>query len=301
MIGWAPQTRRGGARGLAALAVWALLLSGCERTPSGAAPATDETSEASSSGARLAAVDGKSIHELDLRVHLRKLLGEEGLDQHTDEVRRKALESLVMTRVIAQQAEKELSAEARARLDAQAALYRQQLLVNEYLRDHATPEPVTSSMVETYYRDNPEQFGGGHERTFELMIATAAPAAPQRDALLRSLRELRPSTDWASQVQRLRAQGFELEYRRASSDDPVLPDALRSLVANLAVDQASEPGMVQRRPYLLRVLSDRERPPRALGEVSAEIRTRLAPIQIKQAVRAIAEPLLQAAQVEYFD
>lgn len=282
-----------------------LLLTGCDRSSStDAAKVHDSQTSAidpAQRGARVASVDGNPIFELDLRVHLRKLLGEDGLERLTDDVRRKALDSLVMTRVIAGTAQKELTDEAQARLDAQVNLYRDQLLVNEYLREHSAPEPVSSSMVAEYYRNNPELFGGGHERSFELIIATSAPAAPQRDALLRAFRDVRQSTDWPSQVQRLQKQGFELEYRQASNDDPVLPVPLRSVVSSLEVEQTSEPGMVQRRPYLVRVLGDQERVPRPLAEVSADIRSRLAPNQVKKAVRTIADPLMKVAKVEYFD
>lgn len=267
--------------------------SGCQRG--------DDTPKADLKGPVLADVAGTPIHELDLDVHLTKLFGDGSGASGQPEVRRQALESMVMGRVIAQAAEAELSATDRARVDAQVALYREQLLMTEYLRRHATPQPVTAQMVQDYYRNHLERFGGGSERTFEMIIAADIPAAPQRDAALEALRAARGDGDWPAVVERLRSKGLALEYRQGSGDDQVLPEALRALVGRLAVKEASEPGLMQRRPYIVRVVSEIERAPRPLSEVSAEIRRSLAPMQVKEAVQAVADPLMKNTKITYHE
>lgn len=249
----------------------------------------------------VARIDGQAVTEVELDAHLRRLFGEQGLADLPADARRKALESLVMARLIAAKAQAELSADERALVDAQTTLYREQLLVASYLQRHAEPEPVSAAMVEEYYRKHPERFGGGKERSFELIMAVDMPPEIKRNELLQALQGAAQRGDWAALVQELNGKGFNVEYRRGTADDKLLDGRLLSVVTQTPVRQTSAPGLLNRKPFVVRVVDEVDRPPRPLAEVSAEIRRSLAPAQMKEAVRAVAEPLLKEAKVEYLD
>ncbi len=282
---------------LALVLLLALVIGGCGRQQT---ELEDGASAEAAYDRVLAEVDGEPVLESELAVHVTQLFGERGLYGLTPEIRRKALESLVMARMLARVAEAELDAEELREIEVRAALQREQLLVNAYLRREAAPEPVTAAMVREYYERNPERFGAGKLRSFELIVATEAQREPARGELLATLANAGAHAEWATFAQSLRGQGMEVEYRRGTVADDLLDARLRAVAANLSVGQTSAPGLLDRRPFVLRVVDEREQPPQPLEQVSAEIRQSLAARQLQAAVQAVTAPLLERVEVRYF-
>jgi hypothetical protein len=106
----------------------------------------------------LVKVNNQPITESDLELTITSLLGEYQASLLDKAGRHRALESMVMSRVIAQAAQKELTKQDRQKIEKRVAAHREKLLVNYYLRKHASVQPVSQKMVKAYYEKHPDKF-----------------------------------------------------------------------------------------------------------------------------------------------
>lgn len=249
--------------------------------------------------ATLVTVEGSAITRAQLELATERTLGESAPLFATEDVERKILQSLVSSRAMALLAERELDGSERAQLDLKAQAYREELLVRHYLEAHATPEPVTTEMVADYYNRHPEAFGGGVERSFEIIASDQPLTEPQRAELIALLSGPQvQGKNWEALVATWRSAGKPLEYRHNRLKLELLEQPLRSLVEPTAVGSIA-PLYTDKALLLVRVTAEQRLPAKPLGEVSAEIREKLAPQMLKQAVKSLSSQALQELKVEY--
>ena len=273
----------------------AALLTGC-RDDDGADALAQVPVEPS---ATLVTVDGSPITRAQLELTVERTLGESAPLFANDEVERKILDSLVASRAMALLAERELDAGERAQLDLKAQAYREELLVRHYLEQHATPEPVTSEQVADYYQRHPEEFGGGVEKSFEIIASDQVLEEPQRAELIALLSGAEAKgRDWQKQVAAWRAAGKPLEYRSNRIKPELLEQPLRGLVETTEAGSIA-PLYADGQLLLVRVTGEERLPARPLSEVSGEIREKLAPQSLKQAVKSLSEEATRQVKVQY--
>lgn len=273
----------------------AALLAGC-RDDDGADALAQVPVEPS---ATLVTVDGSPITRAQLELTVERTLGESAPLFANDEVERKILDSLVASRAMALLAERELDAGERAQLDLKAQAYREELLVRHYLEQHATPEPVTSEQVADYYQRHPEEFGGGVEKSFEIIASDQALEEPQRAELIALLSGAEAKgRDWQKQVAAWRAAGKPLEYRSNRIKPELLEQPLRGLVESTEAGSVA-PLYAAGQLLLVRVTDEERLPARPLSDVSGEIREKLAPQSLKQAVKSLSEEATRQVKVQY--
>lgn len=273
----------------------AALLAGC-RDDDGADALAQVPVEPS---ATLVTVDDSPITRAELELTIERTLGESAPLFANDEVERKILDSLVASRAMALVAERELDAGERAQLDLKAQAYREELLVRHYLEQHATPEPVTSEQVADYYQRHPEEFGGGVEKSFEIIASDQVLEEPQRAELIALLSGAEAKgRDWQTQVAAWRAAGKPLEYRSNRIKPELLEQPLRGLVETTEAGSIA-PLYADGQLLLVRVTGEERLPARPLSEVSGEIREKLAPQSLKQAVKRLSEEAMRQVKVQY--
>lgn len=272
-----------------------LLLAGC-RDDDGADALAQVPVEPS---ATLVTVDDSPITRAELELTIERTLGESAPLFANDEVERKILDSLVASRAMALLAERELDAGERAQLDLKAQAYREELLVRHYLEQRATPEPVTSEQVADYYQRHPEEFGGGVEKSFEIIASDQVLEEPQRAELIALLSGAEAKgRDWQTQVAAWRAAGKPLEYRSNRIKPELLEQPLRGLVETTEAGSIA-PLYADGQLLLVRVTGEERLPARPLSEVSGEIREKLAPQSLKQAVKRLSEEAMRQVKVQY--
>ena len=247
----------------------------------------------------LARVNGSPITRYDLEQTIRSTLRDNSASQLDEAGRKKVLDSLVASRTIAQAQAQALSREEHAALDKKVEAYREQLLVKQYLGRHATLQPVTRDMVREYYESNPERFGGKTIRTYEMIVGKRTLKARERDALIQLLKNPSGKKDWKEWVATLQARGYPVAYCQGQVDEKILHPQLRRLTEGLKKGEASQLSFIKGISYIVRIVDEKQIPPRPLGEVSAEIRKSLAPVQVKKAVRQASEQVLETARVVY--
>lgn len=286
--------QRVSAKSLAASLACLLLLAGCEGDSQKALIESPQVPSAT-----LATVDGTVITREQLELAVERTLGNAAPMFANEEVERKILESLVSSRAMALLAEGELSPSERAQLDLRAQAYREELLVRHYLEAHATPEPVPAEKILDYYQRHPAEFGGGVERSFETITSSQLVDDSVRSELIQLLSSASlQASNWPEQVASWRNAGKPLEYQQSRIKPELLDQPLRGLVESTPVG-AIAPLVVNDRLLLVRVVEEQRLPARPLAEVSAEIRAKLAPQVLKQAVRSLSAKALQQVEVQY--
>lgn len=278
---------------VAALAL-AVLLAGCK----------DDSKQALSDvpvepSATLVTVDKTPITRAQLELTIERTLGESAPLFANEEVERKILESLVSSRAMALLAERELDASEREQLDLKAQAYREELLVRHYLEAHANPEPVTAEQVADYYNRHQDEFGGGVEKSFEIIASDQELEPAQRTELITLLSSSQvQGKDWQKLVADWRQAGKPLQYRQSRLKLEMLEQPLRSLVEPTSAGNVA-PLYVDGQLMLVRVTGEHQLPAKPLAEVSGTIREKLAPQALKQVVKNLSSEALKAVDVQY--
>jgi hypothetical protein len=247
----------------------------------------------------LADVGGTKVTRYDLDRAVTSLLSESTARSLDDVGRKKMLESLVRSRAIAQKREAELTPLQRLELERKVAALREEELVRQYVEAHTTIQPVTGEMVERYYNDHPELFGGRVTHSYELLTSTAELTAGPRTTLIKALEGAGKRDDWAAWAAELVKQHLPVAHQHGSGDEAALHPSLRGLIEQLKPGETSSLTFIQGRAYLVRVTAENRAAPRPIGEVSAEIRKSLVPMQLKKSVEQATTLALKDAKVKY--
>jgi len=247
----------------------------------------------------LARVDGEPITRYDVEQTIQSTLGQVSAARLDEQGRRKVLDSLVASRAIARVQKAEMTPEDLAALDKKVGAYREQLLVKQYLAEHAAPQPVTGDMVRDYYEAHPEHFGARTIRSYEMLAGKRRLTTPERDDLIYALQGAAEKNDWQPWVQTLQRQGYPIGYRQGQVDEKLLHPQLRELMSSIQKGETSRLIFVDGRAYIVRIVDEKQIAPRPLNDVSGEIRKALVPVQLKKAVKQASDQVLQTTEVIY--
>lgn len=244
----------------------------------------------------LATVAGTEISERDVEREVTRMLGEAAPLVGDEAVYDKVLQSLVATRALAAARLAEIDASTLAELDDRVASYRDQLLVEDYLRQHAEIKPVTQADIQSYYEAHPEAFGAKSARTFELLRLKAGVSDAEREAAFQRLAVADKQSDWAAYAH---SQARWLEHLRGRTDSPQLAPQLARLASALDEGELSRVVVIDGRGLRMRVTGTQQLPPRALEEVREDIRRILAAQRMREAVKTLSAQVLAQTSVEY--
>ena len=248
----------------------------------------------------LAKVNGSPITKYELEQVIESTFGKKRASTLDEMAKKNVLESIVASRALALAFEKEMTPEEKAVLEKKIGLYREQLLVQRYLKAHATPEPVTSRMVQDYYNKYPERFGASLEVTYE-MIASKSDLTPKdRNRVVEALKQDSLATEeWGIFVNSLRENGLPVIHKKGRASKEILGKRLYSLIENTPEGSTSNLTFIDGASYVVRVVKRHDIPPRPLSEVSARIRKSLVPVQLKRDVKEVSVKVLSETNVEY--
>lgn len=207
------------------------------------------------------------------------------------------LDSLISSRAMSRLAVKQMDDESLRKLELKTAAYREELLVKEYLRQHASPVPVSESMVREYYEKHPEEFSGGVKKAFEYFMTSEEDVTEvTRKIVLDFYAAAGDNNDWGALLGE--RQDLPVVYRKGKARIGVLKDPLKALVASTAPGELSSIHMGEQ-IVIVRVLAEEAIPAKPLVEVSADIRKRLAPMQLRKAVKDVSELAMKQVTVTY--
>lgn len=273
----------------------AALLS-CEKSPDAAGK---DTSAQAASPVR-AWVNQTAITQTQLDYALERITGG-AIVPLDNAVHKKVLDSVVSSRAMSLLAEEGMSAKDKERLELQVQAYREELLTKAYINQHATPEPVTSDMVEQYYFDHLDEFGGKEVKSFEYITSVGALDDDVRKALLQRLENLMrdPKADLQKAVASLRQDGYVVKYKAAEMSVELVQEPIKGLLQQTKSSEFSPIFDQTDQIVLLRVNSSKTMDAKALSEVAADIRKKLAPLQLKKSIKDLVERAKQQVEIKY--
>lgn len=243
-------------------------------------------------------VNDSEISEDDVLRSIVDTLGADAVGRLPDQARAAIVESLVMSRAVAQRAERDLNADELLALDKKVAAFREQLLVKRYLRANADPQPVTEAMIREYYQDHPEKFGGGEEKIIEIVSATEATGSA-RSEVFAMIDEFARQPQWREFADGLKARGEAVTFARTVYKPDLLDRRLAQAIDRLGEGDISATVMINGVPHRVRVTEVRKRQARDLKDVRGEVRKFLLPDQVKKAVRQVSGVVLAEADIRY--
>jgi len=244
----------------------------------------------------IAHVNGSPITQAELDYARTRTFGRQSAMVPSGSIEEKLLQSLVASRAISQAAEQELSQEQLQEIELKAAAYKEELLVKQYLTSHVEPEPVSSDMAKQYYEQHPEEFGAGLEKTFEMIRTVSNLDDGQRRTLLLELAKAKSEGNWEQWVNAIQLKS--VVYKRATAKVDILDQPLQRLVRTTQIGKVS-PIHNGDHIAIVRVIDEKRISPKPFSEVSAEVRKRLAPLKLKEAIKTISQEIVKNSQVTY--
>jgi hypothetical protein len=215
------------------------------------------------------------------------------------ELEEKMLQSLVRARALAIVAERNMNAEEKVQIEARVQAFRDELLAQHYLQNQVVPRPVTTDQVKQYYETHLEEYTIPGRVEFEYLSTGAGSRLEEeaRKKVIGALATANEQRNWRTYAETLQSRKLPVEFKSAQLQPHLVAEPLRSHVQTLVAGETSDL-VYGEQIYIVRVVSRGEDLVRPLHEVSAEIRKKLAPMQLKQALSESAQQVLQEIKVE---
>lgn len=246
----------------------------------------------------LAEVNGTAITQLDLDLMVEKLMGENAKSVISASAKDRVLQSLAASEAMRIKLAKELSADEIKTLQAKARAYETELYVKEFLTRYSKPETVTSSMVKEYYQANLDQFRPPAITQYEMLVSGTVMEAEALDEFKKDLAAL-PSSASLKSLSNKSYAGNSLRFVVAESKENLLSNKQAAVLAATSVGSITTPVVTTTQTAAFKILAREKQAPAPLDQVGDDIRRKLAPMQVKKAVKLATDNALSDANVIY--
>ena len=246
----------------------------------------------------LASVNGDKIHQSDLDSMLTGMFGAYQASTLSAESSKRALESLVASRALAQIAEDKVDQEKLKSVEQQVSRYRENLLINEYIKTAITPEPITNEMVERYYNEHQDKFGKAVVRQYELLTTANVLPAELRDRLLQEIPKMKIMSLAAIKAT-MAKKNIELLLHKGFTGEAGMDAKIQRFIAAQEVNKRSDVIFVEGKPYIVNVEADITTPAKPLSAVREDVRKQLAMLKLGEIVKDLSSKAVQEADVKY--
>jgi len=250
-------------------------------------------------GTVLARVNGEPIYESELSTNIASIFGQERERSVKQEERKKILESMVLSRLIRQQAEKELDKDVLNSINRQTEIYKERLIINQYFKTNVKIAPVSEEMIEEYYEKHADEYGEQKQRTYELITAKEKMNELARNKLLGDYKNIVKGSDISVVHKQLSSRGNKLVYRKGLHEMDIEQPRLKALIKQLNLNETSQPNFIDGRPYIVKISSEKTTAATPLAEVRSDIAKKLAPMMMKQAIQSKYTQLQSTSDIEY--
>lgn len=247
----------------------------------------------------IAEVNGETISLYEVNEVLANVVGQKN-PRHVDvEAKKKIAQTIVLSRMIVQEAKKTLPAEVLAQIDFKADYFREQQIIKTYLNKHAKPKLVSNELVAKYYQDHPEKFGAKTIKEYEL-LTTGEVNEQTRENTLTQINSAASEKDWVKLAAHIKKAGIDINYSKGRSDSRILTKNLQTVINGTAAGKVSRPILLDNKYYLARVLSEDKIAPKPFKNVALKIQKMLQPRELKKSVDTVRENLQKDADITYY-
>ena len=241
-----------------------------------------QEAEISKDSNAVAIVGGASISSNDLNTASLRSLRKE-YSELNEVLQERLLESVISTMAMSQIAKGQAQVEELASIELLVSAYRDELWVKEYLKENAIPQPVSDKQIEEYYATHPEYFGGGEIVEYVHVRCRYSESTKVKDCT-KSLAD-NDLTVWSEMAK----NNSDITAVTASLNTLVEKSELSQLILATAEQEFSGFKNTASELYRIFVIKERKLTPKPLVTVQREIRERLAPLQLKKAIKEASE------------
>lgn len=261
----------------------------------------DDVTQSDNAGVVLATVDGENIYESDLQSVLVNLFGEYRALQMDEESRKRALDSLVTSHLLAKQALASLPEESIAEIESKTRRYRENLLVNSYMLTKIDKTPLSNEAIRKYYDNNLEKFGQSTIKQYQLLTTRSDLPEELRDKYMSLVAGTRTSGNLADIKSVLQQNGFDVQLTSAELNENTVDKRLYRFINAQPINVLSDLSFIAGRPYVVNVQAGKTIAAKPLTQVSDSIRKSLMLQRLKDAIKQHSAEILANAEVEYRD
>lgn len=207
---------------------------------------------------------------------------------------KKAMDSLVALHAIAAKQEKSMAVDELRELNRRAFHYREELLMQAYVQEHAQDLAVSEDEIRAFYEQHPELFGGAQVRRFET-LATVSASDP---VAARKLQEVSATAAWDRVAA---ASAGKLVHARSSSEVPGLSPRVVATLSGLGDGQVSDVLVIDGALLRVKRLAAEPQPARPLPEVRDSVRRMVAARKTRDRIREISESVKAETKVKFVE
>jgi len=271
------------------------LVAACNKTQ------TDNTINGNNAPTEVVAkVNGEPIYKTEFDLIVNQTVGEFAALQLTKKTKDKILQSLVLRKLMKAEQLKLMEQDELQHIELQVAAYRDELLTKQYIRNNISAEPVSNEMVNEYYHNNLSQFGKKQIRRFDMIRAQIGHDEKQVNKINKFIQNISSKEDWQALANIPETQKNSVKIIRGNSADKGLLKSYQSIISTLAKNEASKVHSINGVLVRFKVIDLIELPAKPLIEVKEDIHKRLAPIQIKKAIKNQARFLKDKSEVKIY-
>ncbi len=241
-----------------------------------------QAAELSDNSKAVAIVGGVSISSNDLNTAALRSLRKE-YSELNEVLQERLLESVISTMAMSQIAKTQAQVEEQASIESLVSAYRDELWVKEYLKENAIPQPVSNKQIKDYYSSHPEYFGGGEIVEYTHVRCRYSESSTVKDCT-KSLSG-NDLTSWSKMAK----SGSGISVVTASLNTLVEKSELSQLILATAEQEFSGFKNTASELHRIFVIKKRKLTPKPLVTMQREIRERLAPLQLKKAIKEASE------------
>lgn len=252
-------------------------------------------------GAVLATIDGNNIYEQELQSLLVDMLGESGALQLDKTSRRRALDSLLASYALAQQASIELSQNVIGEIDIKVRRYRENLLINMYMstKMKVADLRISSGAIKAYYEKNLDKFGKSTIKHYQFLTTKNKLTEELREKYMSLVSSSRKAENLEDIKSTLEMNGFSVQLQSAELNKKYLSKRLYQFVSAQTINVVSDLTYIDGRPYIIKLITEKTVAARPLARVRDTIRKSLVLKKLKEAIKRHSTEILAISEVVY--
>ena len=252
-------------------------------------------------GKLLATIDDREIHEQELQSLLVDMFGEYRASTMDEASRKRALQSLISSYALAKKATTELTAINLSEIDMKAMRYRQNLLINGYMKTKIDPASLSHAHIKKYYEKNLSKFGMATVKQYQILTTQNKLPEELRDKYMSLVSSNRKSGGLENINAALKQQGFDVQLQTANLNKELLDERLYQFINAQKLNTLSELTFINGKSYLIKIVAEKVLPAKPLAEVSDLIRKSLLLEQLRDAIKIQSESVLAESNVVYIE
>jgi hypothetical protein len=249
----------------------------------------------------IARVGESYITQSDLDQTITKTLGVPANKINNTE-KQKIIDSLIQSRVFADIQEKNLSKIGQEELESKVKIYRDKLLVQQYLQQRLSKEKVTYEVLYKYYEEHPYLFGAGYIYRYEKITSLRKIRQEEKFDLLTVLSSPEKQSDWETWVSEVKKKGYPITCFQRSFNNSSMFESKNTKITmkRLSVGESTGIGFEQGYLQIFRLLKKETSPPEIYFKVKHKVKNAYNRTRMHKEIQKAFEEVKAQADIEIF-